>query len=78
MSVAGILLFIQGLNAAISAAPKVIEVVQKAKDFITALFTAGAISKERQDALHLAVDARAALAAAGIVDPAWTVEADPA
>lgn len=77
MSITAILALIEGLNAAISAAPKIADIVVKAKDLVASLFAAGVISKDKQDAIHLAIDARAALAAAGIVDPAWTVEPDP-
>ncbi len=77
MNSAAILLILQAIEAAIAAAPKVIEIVVKAKEFITTLFTAGAISKEVQDAMHLSVDSKAALAQAGVVDPAWRVDPDP-
>lgn len=77
MNPAAILLFIQGLQALIAAAPKVAEIIGKAKDLITAMFTATLITKEQQDALHLHVDSLAALAAAGIILPHWQVEADP-
>lgn len=77
MSIAGILLVIQGLNAAISAAPTIVAIVTKAKELVAALFTAGVITKEQQDALHMNIDARAALAAAGIIPPHWQVEPDP-
>ncbi len=65
------------IQAVLSAAPQVAELVLKAKELITALFTAKVISKEQQDAMHLHVDSLAALYAAGIVPPAWKVEPDP-
>ncbi len=71
-------LIIQGILAAIQAAPGVIDVVNKAKDFITSLTGAKLITVEQQNALHAYVDAHAALVAAGITPPAWTVEPDPA
>lgn len=76
---AAIPLILQGILAAIQAAPKVAEVVTSAKQLITALFNAGVISKEVQDALHSYVDAHAALVAQGIVIPnqGWSVEPDP-
>ncbi len=77
MNPAAILLILQAIEAAIGAAPKVIEIATKAKEFITSLFTAGAITKEQQDAMHLTVDAKMALAQAGVIDPAWLVEPDP-
>jgi hypothetical protein len=77
MNPAAILLILQAIEAAIGAAPKVLEIAAKAKEFITTLFTAGIISKEIQDAMHLSVDAKAAMAAAGVIDPAWRVDPDP-
>ena len=76
-AIALIPLIMQGIQAAIQAAPGVIAVVTKAKELITSLFTAGVITKEVQDALHQHVDAIAALVAAGVTPPAWQVEADP-
>jgi hypothetical protein len=78
MNPATILLIIQGVQAAIAAAPQVVEVAQKGKDFITSLFTAGLISKDQQDKIHAHVDAVCAAALAGQELPEWTVEADPA
>lgn len=78
MNPAIILQILQAIYAAMSAAPTVIEIANKGKELISALFSAKAISKEVQDALHASIDARAALHAAGVVDPAWTVEPDPA
>ncbi len=75
---ATILLILQAFEAAINAAPKVAELVIKAKDFITNLFSAGLISKEVQDAMHLRVDSRAAMALAGIIEEGWSVDPDPA
>jgi hypothetical protein len=76
MPPATLLLIIQGIEAAIEAAPKVVEVVSKSKDLVTALFTAKLIPKETQDAIHLHIDARAALVAQGITPLHWTVEPD--
>jgi hypothetical protein len=78
MNPATILLILQGFEAAINAAPKVVELVTKAKDFISSLFAAGLISKERQEAMFLRVESRAAMANAGIIDEGWTVDPDPA
>jgi len=66
-----------GIQAAIAIAPQVEEIVVSAKALITALFTAKLLSKEQQDALHLWVDAQAALAVQGIVPPSWQVQANP-
>ena len=71
-------LIMQGLQAAITAAPAVTELVTKAKDFISTLFSKGLISKAQQDALHAHVDSVAAMAKEGIIPPHWQVEADPA
>lgn len=74
---ATIALIIQGIQAAIAAAPQVEALALKAKEFISELFGAGLITKETQDALHAHVDAVCAAALAGTPPPAWTVEADP-
>jgi hypothetical protein len=73
-------LIIQGIVAALNAAPKAIEVINAAKAYISSLFTAGLISAEAQKLLHDYVDAHAALLASGVVIPssAWAVEPDPA
>jgi predicted RNA-binding protein associated with RNAse of E/G family len=77
MDPATILLIIQGIQAAISAAPVVEAIVVQGKNFITSLFEAGLISKATQDAAHAHVDAYCAAALAGQEPPQWTVEADP-
>lgn len=77
MSAAAILTIISGIQAAISAAPGVIDVFNKAKALITSLFAAGKITKAQQDAIHAHVDSIAAMVNAGIVPDAWTVEKDP-
>lgn len=70
-------LIMGGIQAAIQAAPGVIDVVNKAKALIASLFTAKLITKDVQDALFAQVDAIAALVSAGIVPPAWQVQPDP-
>ena len=77
MNPADLALIIQGIEAAIAAAPKVIAVAEKGKELITSLFQAGAISIEQQHATHSHVDAIMNAALAGETPPAWTVEADP-
>jgi len=72
-----IAIIIAGIQAAIAAAPGVIDIVAKAKDLITSLFTAKVIDKAQQDALHQHIDSIAALVASGIVPAHWTVEPDP-
>lgn len=60
-----------------AAAPQVAELAVKAKELISALFTAKVISKQQQDAMHLHVDSLAALHAAGIIPESWKVDPDP-
>lgn len=78
MTPATILLIVQGIQAAISAAPAAVEIVAKAKEFISALFSANAITKAQQDALHAHIDSLQALALAGVVPSHWQVQPDPA
>lgn len=68
---------ISAIQLAIAAAPQVVDIVEKAKAFITSLFNAGLISKATQDAIHAHVDAYQAAALAGTPPPEFTVEADP-
>jgi hypothetical protein len=70
-------LIIQGVLAAIQAAPQVIEVVTSAKNFIASLVGAKVISVAQQDAVHAFADAQEKLLESGYVPPAWTVEPDP-
>ena len=80
MGAAAIPIILQGILAAINAAPKAIEVISSAKQLIDALFAAKVFSLEQQASLKAYVDAHAALLASGIVVPslAWSVEPDPA
>ena len=77
MTSAELLLIVQGIEAAIAAAPEIVDLIEKAKAFITSLSDAGLITKATQDALHAHVDARCAAAIAGTVPPEFTVEPDP-
>jgi len=70
-------LILQGIKAAIAAAPGVVEVVVRAKEFIASLFSAGVISKEQQDRVHGHVDEICRAAIRGEEFPRWVVEADP-
>ena len=70
-------LILQGILAAIQAAPQVAEIITSAKALISALFTAKVITAEQQAALHVWVDNQAALAISGIVPPSWQVQEDP-
>ena len=63
MTSAELLLIVQGIEAAIAAAPEIVDLIEKAKAFITSLSDAGLITKATQDALHAHVDARCAAAA---------------
>ena len=78
MSPAVIALIIQGIQAAIAAAPQIIEVVTAAKNFISSLTSAKAISVQQQNLIHAHIDAYAALVAQGIIPQAWQVQPDPA
>ncbi len=77
MTPAAVALLIQGIQAAIAAAPQIADVALKAKQFIASLFGAGVISQGTQDKIHAHVDAICAAAIAGQELPEWTVEADP-
>ena len=66
-----------GIQAIIMAAPKVVALVQKAKEMISAMFSAGLITKEIQDKLHAHIDEISRAAIAGEIPPAWQVEPDP-
>jgi hypothetical protein len=77
MNPAQIALIVQAIQAAIAAAPRVVSVIQSAKDFIGSLFSAGLIGKDVQDRIHNHVDAICNAAIAGTELPEWTVEADP-
>ncbi len=74
---ATILLIVQAIQAAIKAAPMVEEIVVKAKDWVTSLFSAGLISIETQHAIHSHIDALTASVNSGQVPPEFQVEADP-
>ena len=71
-------MLIQGVQAAIQAAPQVIALVESGKNMITALFTAKLITAEQQSVLHAHIDSISAMAKAGIVPAHWQVQADPA
>lgn len=77
MSPAVILQLIGAFQAAIGAAPQVIELVQQAKAFFKTLFDKGLITKQQQDAISSQVDAIAAMSRAGIVPDSWKVEPNP-
>lgn len=66
-----------GVKLAIAAAPEVEKIVVAAKKWLDALFSAGLISKDVQNATHAHVDALAEAAAAGQELPSWSIEPDP-
>ena len=68
---------IAGIEAAIQAAPGIIDVVEKGKALIASLFGAGIISADQQNTLHAHIDQHAADVAAGKEPVSWTVEPDP-
>jgi len=70
-------LIISALQAAIVAAPKAMNVVVKAKEFIGALGGSAAITKAQQDAVFAHLDSISGLVQAGIVPASWQVEEDP-
>lgn len=78
MTAAALALVIQGIQAAIAAAPQIEAVVTAGKDYITALFSAGAITADQQNAVHAHVDAVAAAVASGQTPPEFVVAPDPA
>lgn len=70
-------LIIQGIMAAIAAAPQIEALVISGKEFIKQMFSAGLIDKATQDAAMVYVDAVCAAAIAGIIPPAFQVQPDP-
>lgn len=72
------LLILQGLQAAIAAAPQIKSIIENGKALFQSLFDAGLITAEQQNKLEAHVDEVCRAALAGEVPPAWQVEADPA
>jgi hypothetical protein len=66
-----------GIQAAIGAAPQVVQLVTDAKNWITGLLGAGIITAEQQTALHDWVDSIASMSKLGIIPPSWQVQPDP-
>jgi hypothetical protein len=65
------------IESAIRYAPDAIKVVAQAKQFFQALLGEGVISVAQQNALNAHVDAFLLGFKAGVIPPAWIVEADP-
>lgn len=78
MSPATFVLVLQGIQAAIEAAPQIEAIAIKGKEMINTLFTNNLITAEVQAAARAHVDAIQEAALRGEVPPHWTVEADPA
>lgn len=78
MSPAAFLVVMEGIQAAIAAAPQVIDVAEKGKALVSSLFSAGVISVDTQNNAHSHIDAIQAAVQAGTVPPSWQVEPDPA
>jgi hypothetical protein len=74
---ATIALIIQGIQAAITAAPQVEALVVSAKDFIASLFKAGLISYDTQNTIHAHIDQVVAMALQGLEPLDWEVQPDP-
>jgi hypothetical protein len=68
-----IALIVQAFQAAITEAPKVVELYKRFRDTIQTLFSKGLISKATQDAMMKHADALQA----GGDPPSWAVEPDP-
>lgn len=70
-------MILQGLQAAITGAPQVVELVTKSKELIDAMFKAGLITKAQQDLAHQQADLWQEMALAGMLPVWWKVEPDP-
>lgn len=77
MTAATFALVVQGIQAAIAAAPQIEAVATSAKNFITTLFENGVITAAQQNAVHAHVDAVAAAVANGQTPPEFVVAPDP-
>jgi predicted RNA-binding protein associated with RNAse of E/G family len=72
-----ILFIIQLIQAGIAIAPDVQRFILESKEFISALFGSGLITKAQQDRVHAHVDLLAAAVSGGQIPPEFTVEPDP-
>ena len=70
-------LILQGVQAAIAAAPTAIDIIVKAKALIASLFTAGLITKDQQDTTHAHLDSIQAMALSGLFPAWWQVQPTP-
>lgn len=77
MSPETLALLIQGISAAIKAAPMAVALAVKAKDFVASLVHHGIISVEQQDKINAHFDELSAAVESGTPPPEFTVEANP-
>jgi len=77
MTAASLLLIVQGIQAAISAAPEVESVVENAKTWVSSLFSSGVITIAQQNAVNAQIDAIVAAFAGGTTPPEFQVQPDP-
>lgn len=71
------LMILQGLQAAIAAAPQIRSLVENGQALFASLFEAGLITKEQQDKLDARAEEICRAALAGEEPPHWLVEPDP-
>ena len=77
MTPTAFLLIVQGIQAAIAAAPEIASIMTAAKDFVSSLFGAGVITAAQQDALHAHIDDLVFALLNGNEPPEFTIEPDP-
>lgn len=77
MNAAGILLIIQGIQAALTAAPQIEALAEEARKWLAALFEAGVITAEVQNQLDAHVTEVVKAVLEGNPPPEFTVEPDP-
>lgn len=71
------LLIIQGVMAAVAAAPRAVALANSAREFVSQMFQEGLVSKEVQDATFQYCESISAAAKAGIIPPSFQVQPDP-
>lgn len=71
------ILVLNGLTAALTAAPQITELVVKAKDFFASLAGNGLITAEQQDQVDARIDQIVEAAKQGRLPASWDVEPDP-
>lgn len=68
---------IQGVQAAVKAAPQAIAVIDDIKKMFQSWFTKNWITVEQQNALNAWADSVVAMAKSGVFPDAWQVQPDP-